>query len=59
MERSFVETQVFMDSWRSSGLTDNDLLSLQQLLLQDPAAGDVMQGTGGLRTLRVKAGQQR
>jgi hypothetical protein len=56
MERSFVETQVFMNGWRSSGLTDSDLLSLQQLLLQDPTAGDVIQGTGGLRKLRIKAG---
>ena len=34
------------------GLTDSDLLRLQQELLADPSAGSVMQGTGGIRKIR-------
>lgn len=35
------------------GLTDNNLKLLQQELILNPQKGDVIQGTGGLRKLRV------
>lgn len=33
-------------------LTDDDLRRLEDLILENPELGDVMQGTGGLRKLR-------
>lgn len=34
-------------------LTDDDLRALQLRLVEDPDAGDVIAGTGGLRKIRV------
>ena len=34
------------------GLSDEDLRRLENLIMQDPEAGALMQGTGGLRKLR-------
>ena len=42
----------FTKKWLDLGFTDDDLLELQQLLLDNPKAGDVMKGTGGLRKVR-------
>ncbi len=35
------------------GLTDETLRELQNILLNDPKTGDVIQGTGGLRKIRI------
>lgn len=35
------------------GLGDSELARLQSLLLMDPEAGDVIQGTGGARKVRI------
>ncbi len=43
---------IFEKQWTKIGLTDDDLKRLQEELLQNPKAGDVVQGTGGLRKLR-------
>ena len=32
-----------MEEWRAAGLVDNDLRELQQQLLAEPDAGDVIQ----------------
>ena len=53
MTRSFVMTQEFDKNWKSMGLTDDALKALQEELLLNPAKGDLMQGTGGLRKLRI------
>jgi len=50
--REFVYTQKFDREWRSIGLNDDDLLLLELLLLENPTAGRIMQGTGGIRKLR-------
>ena len=42
----------FTKKWNELGFTDDDLRSLQNMLLEDPKAGPVMQGTGGLRKIR-------
>ncbi len=42
----------FEKQWAKMGLNDKDLRRLQYELLADPKAGDVMQGTGGLRKIR-------
>lgn len=52
MERTFVETNEFRRRWTKLGFGDEDLRELQAYLLEHPDAGDVMQGTGGVRKLR-------
>jgi len=49
MVREFVYTQKFDREWRSIGLDDDDLLLLELFLLENPNAGRIMQGTGGMR----------
>lgn len=52
MVRAFIEVPSFTKKWYSLGYTDDDLLKLQTLILNDPEAGIIMQGTGGLRKIR-------
>ena len=52
MQRTFIILPEFDKNWKSMGLSDEDLRRLENLILQDPEAGALMQGTGGLRTLR-------
>jgi mRNA-degrading endonuclease RelE of RelBE toxin-antitoxin system len=51
MRATFVETKSFTASLPDY-LTDEEYRALQQVLLENPMAGDVMQGTGGFRKLR-------
>lgn len=53
MKRAFVLTRTFERSWAEMGLGDEELLNLQVLLVNDPEAGDVIQGTGGARKVRI------
>ena len=53
MLRSFIEIPFFYKKWTELGLSDSELKSLQGLLLDNPAAGNIMQGTGGVRKLRM------
>ena len=50
---SFIELPVFTRSWRSLGLDDDDLLTLQVMVCADPSKADVIRGTGGLRKMRM------
>lgn len=36
------------------GLQDRDLLILEEALLKNPQIGDVMEGTGGARKMRIQ-----
>lgn len=54
MERTFIELPLFSVAWEESGLTDEDLKELQNTLMNNPKAGKVMQGIGGLRKIRWK-----
>ena len=38
------------------GLNDDNLKELEQELLKNPQLGDVIEGTGGARKLRIKLG---
>lgn len=51
MRAAFVELPPFVRH-RSEYLRDDDFRELQLALMADPTAGDVIQGTGGLRKLR-------
>lgn len=52
MQRTFIILPEFDKNWKSMGLSDEDLRRLENLILQDPEVGALMQGTGGLRKLR-------
>jgi len=43
----------FERQWQKMGLGDNELRQLQETLLENPKAGDVIQGTKGLRKIRI------
>ena len=49
-------TAVFDESWKQIGLTDADLRTTQNELLEDPEKGDVIKRTGGARKLREGLG---
>ena len=53
MNRTFIEVPTFTKKWKNLGLTDDNLRALENVLLNDPKAGDVIQGTGGLRKIRI------
>lgn len=55
MTREFVMTLAFDRSWSAIGLDDADLKALQDTLLIDPEAGDLIPGAGGARKIRVPA----
>lgn len=50
--REFIEVPLFTRRWSEIGLTADDLLSLQVMLLDNPQAGPVMEKTGGIRKVR-------
>jgi hypothetical protein len=49
---TFIQLAPFAAKWKRLRLTDEDLVALETMLLDDPNAGAVMQGTGGLRKVR-------
>ena len=53
MNRTFKEVSSFSEKWKSLGLTDEDLRILENILLKDPKTGTAIQGTGGLRKIRI------
>lgn len=52
MTRTFIMTKEFDSCWKSLNLDDNDLKNLQSELLESPAIGDRIPGTGGIRKYR-------
>jgi mRNA-degrading endonuclease RelE of RelBE toxin-antitoxin system len=50
---SFFHTRSFDSDWEALGLQDEELAALQKQLIEDPLAGDVIPGAGGLRKLRL------
>ena len=51
--RTFIETPTFTKKWDAYGFTDDDLRMLENVLLKNPKSGDTIQGTGGLRKIRI------
>src|SRR5512137_1141776 len=51
---SFIETRLF-SRLVLEYLSDQEYAKLQQVLIDDPAAGDLIPGAGGIRKLRWKA----
>ena len=54
MTREFIFTKPFLSSWEKMGLDVDDLKQLEEILLENPQKGDVIQGTGGARKLRIQ-----
>ena len=52
MTREFVYMPNFEKQWSEAKLTDDDLKDLEVYLCENPNAGDMVVGTGGLRKLR-------
>lgn len=52
MTRTFIEVPIFTRRWKEIGLGDEELQTLQIMLLKDPESGLVMEGTGGIRKVR-------
>lgn len=53
----FIETSLFTRQIQSIA-TDDELKELQSELIESPDKGDLMQGTGGLRKIRMATGNQ-
>lgn len=53
----FIETQTFTRQIQAIA-TDDELKDLQRTLIAQPDKGDLIQGTGGLRKVRVALGNQ-
>ena len=56
MKREFIISKEFDRVWKECGLNDDDLYELEVFLCKNPDAGDVMEGTGGVRKLRWALG---
>lgn len=54
MTREFVHTEPFRKCWKAMGLDDGDLRKLENILLENPQKGVVIEGLGGVRKLRIK-----
>lgn len=56
MTRTFIYTEPFRRCWKAMGLSDKELIELEKILLDDPQIGDVIEGTGGARKMRIQIG---
>lgn len=54
MTREFIYTQPFRKSWAAMGLGEEELAALEEILLSQPEIGDVIEGTGGARKMRIQ-----
>lgn len=52
MKREFIYFKIFDKNWRNLGLTDKDLIELENTINNNPDTGKLIQETGGLRKLR-------
>ncbi|WP_114787372.1 type II toxin-antitoxin system RelE/ParE family toxin [Vibrio tetraodonis] len=52
MKSVFVESSIF-EKYRSQYLSDEEFRLFQAEIMSNPKQGDVIQGTGGLRKIRV------
>jgi hypothetical protein len=52
MRLTLIQLSTFSAKWSKLRLTDEDLQSLEGMLIENPEAGAVIPGTGGLRKLR-------
>ncbi len=53
MIREFIILPNFDRQWKELGLDDEDLRELENQILQKPDSAPVIQGTGGIRKIRI------
>jgi hypothetical protein len=51
--QTVIETHAYLAAAKSAGMTDTEREDAVTLLASDPQVGDVMQGTGGCRKVRL------
>ena len=54
MTRKFVYTALFRTCWKAMGLGDGELRVVEDVLLKNPKLGDVIEGCGGARKIRMQ-----
>lgn len=54
MTRKFIHTSPFRSAWKLMQLDDDALNALENTLLLDPEVGDMIEGTGGARKMRIQ-----
>lgn len=52
MERTFIRLPSFEKAWKALGLGEDEYAELEKMLLLNPKAGTVIEGSGGVRKLR-------
>jgi len=52
LKREFIIAKTFDKNWKDLGLTDDNLREFQTFLMENPTAGNLITGTGGLRKIR-------
>ena len=50
---TIAETHGFLDDCREAGVSDQDRAAIVDVIASNPQAGDVIQGAGGARKLRI------
>ena len=53
MDREFVRLPEFEKQCKHIGLDEDDIMEIENTLLENPMAGDIIRGTGGMRKLRI------
>ena len=54
VKREFIYTEPFRKCWKAMGLGDDEQHYLENILLENPWKGAVIEGLGGVRKLRIK-----
>ena len=54
MTREFVNLPAFDKKWKQIGLDDDDMAILQTTIAANPQVGNMMEGTGGVRKVRIE-----
>ena len=52
MERTFIRLPAFEKAWKALGLGEDEYSHLEEMLLLNPKAGVVIEGSGGVRKVR-------
>ena len=52
MKRTFIRLESFLKAWEAIGLTEGDYQNLEDMLLENPQLGPVIEGSGGIRKVR-------
>ena len=53
MTREFIRLETFEKNSADIGLTEDDILAIEIVILDNPTKGVLIQGTGGIRKLRI------